>query len=678
MLLKAPVTKLPSVGPKMAKTLEKLHIQTIQDLIFHLPYRYQDRTRLMPIEALRIGDSAVVEARVVKKELTQGRRKYFTVWIKDNTGIMQLKFFNFNQSLMRVFAEDGLIRVFGEVKKGFPYLEMVHPEFRALNESVPVEELLTPIYPLTAGLTQKQLRNIMAGALKLITPESFPSFVNPHYSLSDALHYLHNPPPDADMHQLSEGLHPWQRALALEEILAYQLALNRARELDLQKESIAIELSFDREKQLLQSLPYQLTNAQNRVIAEIKEDLIQHKPMMRLVQGDVGSGKTIVAAIALLHTALANHQAIMIAPTELLAEQHYLTIEKLLSPLGIEVTFLSGGLTAKEKRIRGEAIKNGSVKVIVGTHATFQESVEYSSLALVIVDEQHRFGVEQRLALQEKNHLKQPHFLMMTATPIPRTLAMIAYADLKHSIIDEKPANRIPITTSLVSHQKRDQLIKRLSLQCSEGVQAYWVCTLIEANETLTAQAAEESHQLLTEALPNLRVGLLHGKMKPKDKETIMQSFKNHELDVLVATTVIEVGVDVPNASIMIIENAERLGLFQLHQLRGRVGRGMKASFCLLMYEAPLSQVAQERLKILQQTEDGFVIAEKDLEIRGTGEIIGTKQTGEVNFKVADIFKHKEIIEQAQKLVPKLIHNNDVVNGLIERWLNHRTQFINV
>ena len=678
MILEQSITQLPGVGPKMAKTLEKLHIHTIRDLIFHLPYRYQDRTRLMPIEALRIGDTAIVEARVVKKELSQGKRKYLTVWIKDGTGLMMLKFFNFNHGMLKTFDDDGLIRAFGEVKKGYPYLEMVHPEFKALHENIPVEERLTPIYPLTAGLTQKQIRTIVASAMKLITPDSFPSFVSQKYSLSEALHYLHNPPPDADLFLLSEGLHPWQKALALEEILAYQLAMNRAREQESHKQSIPIELSFSAEKSLLSSLPYQLTNAQNRVIAEIKEDLMLDKPMMRLVQGDVGSGKTIVATVALLHVAMMKQQAIMIAPTELLAEQHYITISKLLTPLGISVTFLSGGLTAKEKRIRGEAIKKGEAQVIVGTHATFQESVEYSSLALVIVDEQHRFGVEQRLALQEKNQLQQPHFLMMTATPIPRTLAMIAYADLKHSIIDEKPANRIPITTTLVNHQKRDQLISRLALQCAEGVQAYWVCTLIESNETLTAQAAEESHRLLEESLPDLRIGLLHGKMKPKDKEYIMQSFKNHELDVLVATTVIEVGVDVPNASIMIIENAERLGLFQLHQLRGRVGRGSKASFCLLMYEAPLSQVAQERLRILQQTEDGFVIAEKDLELRGTGEIIGTKQTGEVTFKVANIFQHKEIIEKAQKMVPKLLDNDEVVNGLIERWLNHRTQFIHV
>ncbi len=677
MILEQSVTKLPSVGPKMAKTLEKLHIKTIQDLIFHLPYRYQDRTRLMPIEALRIGDTAVVEARVVKKELSQGKRKYLTVWIKDGTGLMMLKFFNFNSGMMKLFDDNALIRAFGEVKKGYPYLEMVHPEFRALNETIPVEEQLTPIYPLTAGLSQKQIRTIMDAALKLITKDSFPSFVSQNYSLSDGLHYLHNPPPDADLFQLSEGLHPWQKALALEEILAYQLALGKAREQESNKESIPIQLFFEQEKQLLASLPYKLTNAQNRVIAEIKEDMMQSKPMMRLVQGDVGAGKTIVATVALLHAALMKQQAIMIAPTELLAEQHYVTVNKLLSPFGIHVTFLSGGLTAKEKRIRLEAIKNGEAQVIVGTHATFQESVEYSSLALVIVDEQHRFGVAQRLALQEKNQNNQPHFLMMTATPIPRTLAMIAYADLKHSIIDEKPANRIPITTTLVSHQKRDHLIERLSLQCQEGVQAYWVCTLIEANETLTAQAAEESHRLLEESLPNLRIGLLHGKMKPKDKESIMQSFKDHELDVLVATTVIEVGVDVPNASIMIIENAERLGLFQLHQLRGRVGRGSKASFCLLMYEAPLSSVAQERLRILQQTENGFVIAEKDLEIRGTGEIIGTKQTGEVTFKVANILKHQEIVEKAQKMVPKLMNNEIIVDGLIKRWLSHRTQFIN-
>ncbi len=672
------VTKLPSVGPKMAKTLEKLHIKTIQDLIFHLPYRYQDRTRLLPINEVRIGDTVVVEARVVKKELSQGKRKYLTVWIKDDTGLMQLKFFNFNQGILKAFDGDGLIRAFGEVKKGYPYLEMVHPEFRALHEAIPVEERLTPIYPLTAGLTQKQIKGIIASALKLITPESFPSFVSQKYSLSEALHYLHNPPPDADLFQLSEGLHPWQKALALEEVLAYQLALSKAREQESHKKSIPIHLSFDAEKKLLSALPYQLTNAQNRVIAEIKEDLLQDKPMMRLVQGDVGAGKTVVATVALLHVAMMKQQAIMIAPTELLAEQHYLTVSKLLTPLGINVTFLSGGLTAKEKRIRGEMIKNGEVQVIVGTHATFQESVEYSSLALVIVDEQHRFGVEQRLALQEKNQNQQPHFLMMTATPIPRTLAMIAYADLKHSIIDEKPANRVPITTTLVNHQKRDQLISRLALQCAEGVQAYWVCTLIEANETLTAQAAEESHQLLQESLPGLRVGLLHGKMKPKDKESIMQSFKNHELDILVATTVIEVGVDVPNATIMVIENAERLGLFQLHQLRGRVGRGSKASFCLLMYDPPLSQIGQERLKILQQTDDGFVIAEKDLELRGTGEIIGTKQTGEVSFKVANIFQHKDIIEKAQKMVPQLLNNEEVVNGLIQRWLSHRTQFIHV
>lgn len=678
MILQQSVTKLPGVGPKMAKTLEKLHIHTIQDMIFHLPHRYQDRTRLLPIAALHVGDTAVVEVSVVKKEVSQGRKKYLTVWVKDDTGIMQFKFFNFNHGLLKVLDENLLIRAFGEVKKGYPYLEMVHPEFRALHESIAVEERLTPIYPLTAGINQKQMRSMITAALTLTTPESFPSFISSKYSLSDALHYLHNPPPDANLQQLSEGSHPWQKALALEEVLAYQLALGGARVLDTHKTAIAIALALPAEKALLQSLPYQLTNAQHRVIAEIKEDMMQHSPMMRLVQGDVGAGKTIVATVALLHVAMMKQQAIMIAPTELLAEQHYLTIDKLLSPLGIRVTFLSGGLTAKEKRIRSEAIANGEIEIIVGTHATFQESVEYASLALVIVDEQHRFGVAQRLALQEKNPHHQPHFLMMTATPIPRTLAMIAYADLKHSIIDEKPANRVPITTTLVNHQKRDQLIARLALQCAKGVQAYWVCTLIEANETLSAQAAEETHQTLSMMMPNVRIGLLHGKMKPKEKEAIMLAFKQHELDVLVATTVIEVGVDVPNATIMVIENAERLGLFQLHQLRGRVGRGSQASFCLLMYEPPLSAVAQERLQILQQTEDGFVIAEKDLEIRGTGEIIGTKQTGEVTFKVANMLAHRDIIDRAQQMVPKLIDNDVIVNGLIQRWLSHRTQFISV
>ncbi len=678
MLNKQSVTTLSGIGEKVAKQLEKLHIYTIQDLLFHFPYRYQDRTRLVPIHTLRVGDTVVVEATIIKKELTQGRRKYLTVWIQDASGIMQLKFFNFNHGMLRVFEAQKRIRAFGEVRRGFPYLEMVHPEFRQLDEDIPVEECLTPIYPLTSGLSQKQMRGFIAKALEKLTQDAFPSFIKENVSLSDAIHYLHNPPPDANLQALSEGAHPYQKALALEEVLAYQLALMRAKALEATKPSYQLKLHEPTKQTFLKALPFELTNAQMRVITEIEADLEKTHPMMRLVQGDVGSGKTVVAAVALLHAAHNGLQSIMIAPTELLAEQHFLTLSRWFEPLGISCVFISGRLTAKEKRERAKRIQEGLASVTVGTHATFQESIIYKNLALIIVDEQHRFGVEQRLALQEKNETFHPHFLMMTATPIPRTLAMIAYADLKHSVIDERPKNRIPITTTLVAHHKQDRVIERLGVQCQKGTQAYWVCTLIESSETLTAEAAEERYQYLKDALPTLTIGLLHGKLKSKEKEHLMQAFKAHEIDILVATTVIEVGVDVPNATIMVIENAERLGLFQLHQLRGRVGRGSAASFCLLMYEAPLTHIAEERLKILQHTDNGFVIAEKDLELRGAGEIIGTKQTGEVSFKVLNIIQHQSVITEAQKLIPHYLDNEQVIDALISRWLSNRAQFVRV
>jgi ATP-dependent DNA helicase RecG len=679
-----PITQLTGVGPALAQKLVKLGLRTVQDVLFHLPYRYQDRTQITPIAALRADDYAVIEGEVVDVEIIQRRQKILQILLSDGTGTLPIKFFHFTAAQKDRYSQGGAFRFFGQVK-GFAYtLSMVHPESinpNALSHQH-MQESLTPIYPTTEGVSQKVLLQITEQALALIKKhpqtlaELLPEGWRQQYqlpSLVEALEIVHRPLPDADIGALLSGTHPAQQRLASEELLAHHASLRKLRE---QSKRFVAPSLYDKgelSSKLIASLPYQLTAAQQRVLNEIKQDIGKPYPMQRLVQGDVGSGKTIVAALAAL-TAIENgYQVAFMAPTELLAQQHFSSFTNWLSPLSVEVISLMSKTSAAQKRKHLERLKQNGPLVVVGTHALFQESVEFANLALAIIDEQHRFGVHQRLALRSKG---LTHQLIMTATPIPRTLAMTAYADLDYSVIDELPPGRKAIETRVLSNTKREELIARISQVCDEGHQVYWVCPLIEESEVLQCQAAEICYQSLTEKLPQVRIGLVHGRLKANEKDEVMKNFKAHRLDILVATTVIEVGVDVPNASYMIIENAERLGLAQLHQLRGRVGRGAKQSYCLLMYQAPLSQLARLRLDTMRETQDGFQIAKKDLEIRGPGEILGTKQTGLMQFRVADLTRDQAWIARIQMLPPDwfLLHT-EKVQAMIQRWIGEGTQY---
>ncbi len=674
-----PITKLKGIGPKTAETLEKIGIKTYLDLLFHLPFRYQDRTRITPIAEVQPSQIAIIEGEIFKKEMTHGKRPTLVVWLKDESGVMAVRFFNFYTNMIKRFDALKTLRCYGEVRYGMNRLEMSHPEvLNFLDKESELEERMTPIYSLTAGITQRQMQGFIDNLLTELKEEHFPAYLeSSDVNLKDALYFLHKPPTDVNIERLEKKQYPVQQTLALEEIVAHQVALKKSREHFNREKAHPIHLDETALQDFRNNLPFTMTGAQSRVVSEIENDIQSQAPMMRLVQGDVGSGKTVVAASALIHAAKAGFQAVFMAPTELLAEQHFINLEKWFKPLGIESILLTGKLTEKQKREAHARIKAGEVSIIAGTHAVFQESVEYAALNLVIIDEQHRFGVEQRLTLQKKAPTGfTPHQLMMTATPIPRTLAMTLYADLSSSVIDEYPPNRIPITTSVVSEKARDKVIERINAQCEEGTQVYWVCTLIEESEVLPAKAAEITYADLCERLPHLRIGLVHGRQKAAEKESIMAAFKAHELDILVATTVIEVGVDVPNASIMIIENAERLGLSQLHQLRGRVGRGTKASFCLLIYAPPLSHMTRERLEIMQATNNGFEIAEKDFELRGAGDIFGTRQTGEFRFRMADLFHHQDLIEQATGIADKIIDDNALSQKIIDRWIGDSGEFV--
>ncbi|GBU09165.1 ATP-dependent DNA helicase [Gammaproteobacteria bacterium] len=686
-IIHQPITNLKGVGAEIAKKMHKLELYTLGDLLFHLPFRYQDRTRLSPIGQVRPGDTVVIEGDFVRKEITNGKRRSLIIWIKDATGACALRYFHFNKGMEDSFVEGKKIRCFGEVKGGFNGIEMIHPETRALDIAVPIEERLTPIYPLTSGFSQKQMRNFIGQALAKINTLNLPELLplkSGALSLIDALKYLHLPPPEADLERLSAKQHPAQLRLAMEEIIAQQLCLLRLRK-NLQIDPTARlgddPQSINLRAQFIHNLPFKLTAAQQRVTLEIDQDLHQTKPMLRLIQGDVGSGKTIVAALSLLKAVASGFQGALMAPTEILAEQHAKNLNIWCAPLNIKVVFLAGSLKGRARKLALEQIQTGVAQIIVGTHALFQDAVEYACLNLIIIDEQHRFGVDQRLKLKNKGKgVLNPHQLIMTATPIPRTLAMSAYADLDISVIDELPPNRTPITTTIINETRRTQLIERLIHIVQLSQQAYWVCTLIEESELLEAQAAQKTLIELQELLPSVRIGLIHGKMKASEKESVMEQFKAHTLDVLVATTVIEVGVDVPNATLMVIENSERLGLSQLHQLRGRVGRGSANSFCVLLYKTPLSQIGRARLNIMRETNDGFKIAEKDLELRGPGEVLGTRQTGIANFKIADLGLHAHLVPRAKAISDELIKNahDDVLDNLIYRWIGQGEQYGNV
>ena len=683
-----PLTVLKGIGPALAEKLGKLGLRSVEDVLFHLPLRYQDRTRVMPIGALRPGMDAVIEGSLLGADVVMGRRRSLLCKIQDGTGTLSLRFYYFSAALKANLQRGSQWRCYGEVRPGASGLEIYHPELQNLDSStpLPVNETLTPIYPSTEGLSQQRLRSLSEAALAWLAqgnslPELLPTELLDDLEqapLQEAIQLLHRPPPSIDLQALEEGRHWAQHRLAFEELLAHQLAMLRLRAQIRSREAPAMPPSTELSDAFLKHLPFALTGAQQRVGADISHDLQQRQPMLRLVQGDVGSGKTLVAAMAALQALEAGWQVALMAPTEILAEQHHANFSRWLAPLGISVAWLAGKLKGKARHNQLQMIATGEAAMVVGTHALFQDEVRFHNLGLAIIDEQHRFGVQQRLSLRDKGAAGRfsPHQLIMTATPIPRTLAMSAYADLDTSVLDELPPGRTPVNTVLVADGRRDEVIERVRAGCAEGRQAYWVCTLIEESEQLQAQAAEVTWQALCDSLPELSIGLIHGRMKASEKGEIMAAFKNGDLHLLVATTVIEVGVDVPNASLMIIENPERLGLAQLHQLRGRVGRGSAASHCLLLYHPPLSQLGRERLAIMRETCDGFVIAEKDLELRGPGEMLGTRQTGLLQFKVADLMRDADLLPAVRDAAQTLLeHWPQHVSPLLERWLRHGQQY---
>ena len=669
------VQQLQGVGSAAASLLEKLDIFNTDDLLFHLPRDYEDRSTIIPMHQLQVGRSYLLEGEVKSVDFPAGKKQSLAALLQDDFGKVTLRFYHIYKGLTDRIKIGQRLRIFGEVRVGARGLELYHPEIQVILQHTPLPKTqLTAIYPSTEGLSQAKLRDYVRQALAQHSDrltELLPSQFSNGYALKQALHYIHEPPTDANMMQLNQGSHPAQQRLIFEELVAHQISLLTRRAYIRQIAAPRFSSSKVLAKQLLSTLPFAMTAAQKRVSKEILHDLKQEQPMLRLLQGDVGAGKTLVAAVAACHALEANWQVALMAPTEILAEQHYLNFKRWFEPLGIQVAWLSGKQKGKARTQAEQQIKAGHAQLIIGTHALFQDSIEFSKLGLVIIDEQHRFGVDQRLALRNKGADQfTPHQLVMTATPIPRTLAMSAYGDLDTSIIDELPPGRTPIQTVTIPLERREQVLQRIVSNCTEGKQAYWVCTLVEQSETLDAQAAEATYQEMRERFPELNIGLVHGKMKADDKQTVMQAFKNNQLQLLIATTVIEVGVDVPNASIMVIENAERLGLSQLHQLRGRVGRGATASFCALLYKLPLSQNGQERLSILRDSNDGFVIAEKDLEIRGPGELLGTKQTGDMGFRVARLERDSHLLEQAHTVANELLNNYPQhADGLLKRWL---------
>lgn len=681
-----PVTELKGVGSALAEKLARLGIASLQDLLFHLPHRYEDRTRIIPIGSLRIGDVAVVEGEVMKADLMMGRRRSLQVTLKDNSGFLVMRFFHFNAAQKNQLAEGTWVRCFGEVRPGRAGYEFYHPEYQVNPPPMPTgdQATLTPVYPLTEGIQQPRVRGLCQQALGYLQRHPIrdwlPAELLADYQLpgiSEAVQLVHSPPANASVNLLMEGLHPAQQRLVMEELLAHQLSMLQVREQIQSRQALPLLPAGNLAERFLETLPFSLTGAQCHVASDIRQDLSQPLPMLRLVQGDVGSGKTVVAALAAIQTIGAGAQVALMAPTEILAEQHYQNFCGWLEPLGIQLAWLSGKVKGKARQKALEMVQTGSASVVIGTHALFQNDVVFHRLALVIVDEQHRFGVHQRLALREKGvgGTLAPHQLIMTATPIPRTLAMSAYADLDTSVIDELPPGRKPVETIVIPDGRREDVIERVRSACTKGRQAFWVCTLIEESEALQCQAAEVTAEELAQRLPDLKVGLVHGRLKSTEKAAVMEQFKLGELDVLVATTVIEVGVDVPNASLIIIENPERLGLAQLHQLRGRVGRGEQASFCVLMYHPPLLANAKARLQALRDSQDGFVIAEKDLEIRGPGEVLGTRQTGMMQFRLANFERDKGWIEPVREMAPGLMRHPQRVQALIRRWLGEKIRY---
>ncbi|TVP54021.1 MAG: ATP-dependent DNA helicase RecG [Halomonadaceae bacterium] len=681
------VSVLKGVGSSLEAKLAKLGIHNLQDLLFHLPYRYEDRTRIQPMAQLQVGSVGVVEGEVVACDIVMGRRRSLQVTIRDQSGFLVLRFFHFNAAQRSQLAPGTRVRGYGEIRLGRAGLEIYHPEYTINPGPMPTgaAATLTPVYPLTEGIQQPRVRSLCQQAVEWLercpVQEWLPQSLLADYQfpeINQAIRLLHAPPADADTLALLEGRHPAQQRLVMEELLAHHMSLLQLRAQIQSHQALPIGATEPALKaRFLEALPFRLTGAQQRVGDTIAADLAKSLPMLRLVQGDVGSGKTLVAALAALQAVAAGHQVALMAPTEILAEQHLINFRTWFEPLGLTVGWLSGKSKGRVRADALAALARGETQLVVGTHALFQEEVQYHSLALAIIDEQHRFGVHQRLTLREKGLSRGavPHQLIMTATPIPRTLAMSAYADLDTSVIDELPPGRQPIETLAIADSRREEVVERVRKACGEGRQAYWVCTLIEESDALQAQAAEATAEQLQLQLGELTVALVHGRMKAQDKAAVMASFKAGEVDVLVATTVIEVGVDVPDASLIIIENPERLGLAQLHQLRGRVGRGEVASFCVLLYHPPLSQNARARLQVLRDSQDGFVIAEKDLEIRGPGEVLGTRQTGLMQFRLANFERDQAWLPEVRQQAPALMGDPERVTALIRRWLGERLRY---
>ena len=675
-----PIQNISKITAHTEQQLARLRLSTVQDLLFHLPRDYEDRSTVIAIADIQVGRTVLLQGEVKSQEFAAGKRKSLAVTVHDGSAQVTLRFYHFYAALLEKLAVGKIIRVFGEVRLGARGLELYHPDILdAQTAATTTRSALSPIYPTTEGLKQDTLRRLIDKSLaqyadgldELIPKAILQRFGFGSYTLKDALHYIHHPPLDSQVATLNQAQHPAQQRLLCEELIAHQLSLLQRRDYIQHSKAPHVQPTGEVLQQLLSHLPFQPTHAQRRVAGEILADIIQKKPMLRLVQGDVGAGKTLVAAMAICAVLESGGQVAIMAPTEILAEQHALNFAKWFEPLGFAVTFLAAKLKTQAKKSALSHIAEGTAQIVVGTHALFQEQVEFADLKLVVIDEQHRFGVDQRLALREKaRHALTPHQLVMTATPIPRTLAMSAYGDLDTSIIDELPLGRSPIQTVALAVERREDVLQRLYDNCRQGRQAYWVCTLVEQSETLDAQAAEVIFLELQQRFPDLKIGLVHGKLKADQKQQVMQQFKHNELQLLIATTVIEVGVDVPNATIMVIENAERLGLSQLHQLRGRVGRGAQQSFCVLLYKSPLSQNGQARLDILRQSNDGFEIAERDLQLRGAGDILGTKQTGSLSFKVANIERDGYLLEAAHQAAAQLLrdypHN---VAALLQRWL---------
>ena len=673
-----PLTTLRGVGPQLSKRLQKLGIQQVSDLLFHLPLRYQDRTQLTLISNLQPGSSALVEGVITGCGIRFGKRRSLLCTIEDENGTLTFRLFHFNKGQQAALQQGRSIRCFGEIRHGPSGLEMVHPEYELIDptQPPPLERELTPVYPTTEGVRQRTLFSLTTQALERALPsitELLPeSMLASWPPLPQALQNLHRPD-SAD-----QNLPQCRERIAIEELLAHHLSLQTLRHLRKHEHATALPPPDAHIEPFIQHLSFALTDAQRRVIDEITHDLQQPHPMQRLLQGDVGSGKTLVALCAALHTAQSGKQAALMAPTELLATQHHKNLSTLLRPMGIEVGLLVSGMDRAERTNTEQQLNEGALLIVVGTHALFQSSVHFKSLTLAIIDEQHRFGVDQRYALQQKgeNGTYTPHQLVMTATPIPRTLAMTFYADLDSSIIDELPPGRTPVQTVTIPDSRRNDVVQRVHANCLQGRQAYWVCPLIEESESLQCEAATDQAQWLQAQLPELKIGLVHGRLSAVEKEAVMSAFHQGVLQILVATTVIEVGVDVPNASLMIIENAERLGLSQLHQLRGRVGRGATASSCVLMYKAPLGKIATERLQTIRNSNDGFEIARKDLEIRGPGELLGRRQTGDQLLRFADLSRDQHLIPVVEKIAPILLREHfQSVNKLIQRWIPNGNKY---